>query len=227
MTTARAQVATARWSRAPTAWIRSEGLRGFRAGSHLGVSIAALKLLFAVILHAENNAGDEIGPNQGSAALTYDELMSLTDLSRAMIAHGARHLVKVGIVSIERDGSRSPNRYRLAAYGSDHPWTRIPNRRWFRHAASDRIATLRDLSCRRECDLNALKLYLLFCAFANNKTQIAMIGFEKIEDYSGIPSGKISPAISVLIEHGLVSVDRDKDPGATVNQPNKYEILGL
>ncbi|CAN5279553.1 hypothetical protein BH10PSE13_BH10PSE13_10060 [soil metagenome] len=224
---ARAKVATARWSRAPTSWIRSEGLKAFRGGRHQGVSIAALKLLFAIMLHAENNADDEVGPDQGSVALSYDALSGLTNLSREMIAHGVRFLEKAGVVTVVRGGRTSPNRYRLADYEAGKPWSKIPNRRWFRHAASDRIATLHDLSCRRECDLNALRLYLLFCAFANNRTHVAMIGYEKIEDYTGIASGKIRPAISVLVEHGLIAVDRDKDPDDKLNHPNKYTVLGL
>ena len=224
---ARAKVVHQRWSRTPTDWIRSGGLKAFRAGRHIGVSIAALKLLFAIILHAENNTGELVGENQGSAALSYDELASLTDLSRAMIAHGTRYLEKTGIATIVRGRRGSPNRYLLADYAAGKPWAKIPNKKWFRHAFADRIATLHDISCRRECDLNALRVYLLFCAFANNRSHVAMIGYEKIEEYSGIATGKIRAAISMLVELGLVSVDRDKDPEDKLNHPNKYIILGL
>ncbi|MEO9130715.1 MAG: hypothetical protein ABI240_05855 [Sphingomonas sp.] len=144
-----------------------------------------------------------------------------------MIAHGTRYLEKVGIITTARGRRGSPNRYTLAAYSADKPWAKIPNKKWFRHAFSDRIATLHDISCRRECDLNALRLYLLFGAFADNRSHVAMIGYEKIEEYSGIASGKIRAAISTLVELRLISVDRDKSPEDKLNHPNKYTILGL
>lgn len=222
-----AKSAAQRWSRVPTEWIRSLGLKSFRAGRQLGVSVAALKVLVAVILHAENKAGGEAGIDQGSAALSYDQLTQLADLSRAMVAHGTRRLERLGILAVDHGRRGAPNRYRLVGYEEGRPWAKIPNRRWFRNADSDRIAALHELSCRRECDLNALKLYLLFSAFRDNRSRHAMIGYEKIEEYSGIASGKIRQAISVLVEHALIAVDRDKDPKDKLNHPNKYEILGL
>jgi hypothetical protein len=50
------------------------------------------------------------------------------------------------------------------------------------------------------------------------------IGYEKIWNYTGIPESKIRQAISTLIEHGFVHVDRDKIPEEKKNHPNRYEI---
>jgi hypothetical protein len=216
-----------RWSRLPTSWIHSQGLAAFRGGRLRGGSIAALKLYVAILLTAENNPAADAGPNQGSVALSYDMLAEMTDLSRAMIAQAGRLLVLRGLVWIEKGGRGSPNRYRLIGYERGDPWGKIANRRWFGSPLKEGIATLHDLSCRRECDLNALKLYLLFCTFAQNFSHVAMIGYEKIEDYTGIATNRIRQGLSVLIEHGLISVDREKSSDEKRNHPNKYKILGL
>jgi len=216
-----------RWSRLPTLWIHSQGLASFRGGRRRGGSIAALKLYVAILLNAENNASGEAGSNQGSAALSYDVLAEMTDLSRAMIAQAGRLLIREGLVQIDKGGRGSPNRYRLVGYEKTHPWGKVANRRWFGSPLKEGIATLHNLSCRRECDLNALKLYLLFCAFAHNFTHVAMIGYDKIEDYTGIATNRIRQGLSVLIEHGLISVDREKSADDKRNHPNRYKILGL
>jgi DNA-binding transcriptional ArsR family regulator len=216
-----------RWSRLPSRWVHEEGLRRFAAGRRLGASSAALKLLVAITLPAENNASGKTGPNQGSVSLSYDQLMSLTDLSRAMVSAALKLLQSAGLVWVKREGRGRKNRYFLKAYGDTDPWAKIPTRAFYRDSNRDRIAVLHELSCRRESDMNALKLYLLFCAFRDRRKTYAMIGYQKISQYTGISEAKIRRAISVLIEHGLIRVDRDRAPDEKQNHPNRYEILGL
>lgn len=215
-----------RWSRLPSEWIQKNGLRQFTAGKKLGASVAALKVLVAVVLRAENNPVSKAGHNQGTACMSYDELMGLTDLSRPMISVGIKLLISNGVISIKADNNSRRNRYVLQGY-DDGGWAKIPNRPLYRGVAVDRVATLHDLSCRREADLNALKLYLLLCTFRDNKKNYSMIGYEKIHEYTGISEGKIRKAISVLIELSLVRVSREKVTEEKKNHPNNYEILGL
>jgi DNA-binding transcriptional ArsR family regulator len=250
------------WSRLPSGWIRSRGLRRFTVGKRLGVSTAALKVLLAITLRAENNPSksatrshqgsaslirdvefsmsDEMlialpiedraptaGPNQGSASLSYDELMNLTDLSRPMVSEAIKLLQAEKIVLVKQEGRGGKNRYFLSDYGEGDRWGKIPNEKLYAQNNTDQIPTLHGFSCRREADLNALKLYLLFCAFRNTKTNHTMIGYEKIHEYTGIREARIRAAISVLIEHGLIRVDREKASEDKKNHPNRYEILGL
>jgi predicted transcriptional regulator len=215
------------WSRLPSQWIHNEDLRLFQAGKYLGKSVAALKVLLAVALCAENNSADKAGRNQGSAGLSYDELMSLTDLSRPMVAAGVKLLCGSGIVAVEGEGQGRKNRYFLSGYGVGEPWGKLPNKRLYRNARTDRIMALHEFSCRRVSDLNALKLYLLLTAFRDVRKNYAMIGYEKIWDYTGIPEAKIRRAISVLIEQGMIRVDQEKGTADKRNHPNRYEILGL
>lgn len=44
---------------------------------------------------------------------------------------------------------------------------------------------------------------------------------------AGIATDRIRQGLSVLIEHGLISVDREKSADDKRNHPNRYKILGL
>jgi len=72
--------ATPKWARLPLKWIHEQGLSVFQGGKQLGVSMAALKILMAVLLRAENKAPASAEVTQGSACLSYDELMEMTGL---------------------------------------------------------------------------------------------------------------------------------------------------
>jgi hypothetical protein len=63
--------------------------------------------------------------------------------------------------------------------------------------------------------INALKLYLLLIAHRDGATGCAMIGYNKIEESSGIWREKIRPAISMLIAHHLVRVEQEKHQANT------------
>jgi hypothetical protein len=215
-----------KWSRLPIEWIRKGTLRKFRGGSSLGKSVAALKILMTVILKAENRSSASAGANQGSASLSYDELCEFADLSRPMVAAGLEMLKSEGILFAKREGKGGKGRYFLTDYKSADPWGKVPNRKLYREPSSTRIAALYDFSCRRQTDLNALKLYFLLCAFVDGKAQLATIGYPKISEYSGIPEAKIRQAISHLIESRLIYVHVGKRDDRT-NAPNRYEILGL
>lgn len=76
-------------------------------------------------------------------------------------------------------------------------------------------------------------MHTIFCdggpsrSFRDNRSRTAMIGYEKIEGYTGLGSKKIRQALSVLVEHGLLAIDREKDLVNNQNNPIKYELIGL
>lgn len=218
----------ARWSRLPTAWINQGGLKAFRSRERLlGATMAGLKILIAVLLTAENNSAAEIGPGQGSASLSYDDLMDSTGLSRGSIAQGVALLRDAGIVTVRQEGRGKRNRYFMRDYGAGDHYTKISNLALYRHPSTTRVTVLCELSTRSEADANALKLYLLLCAVKDRKSAFAMVSYERINEVTGIPEAKIRPAISVLIEHRLIDVDREKSTSEKRNHPNRYVILGL
>ena len=216
-----------RWSRLPADWIIKGGLLEFRAGKGLGESVAALKVLVSILLLAKNATASAHDPDQGTLMISYDDLMSLTDLSRAMVSIGIKRLQALSRVSVTRGKKGEPNRYHLPDYGSGDHWTKISNRRLFRGGNSSRISVLHDLSTRRTCDLDALKLYLLLSAMQDKSGAGAMLGYEKITEYSGIPQNRVRRAVSVLVEHNLIKVSEGPAPDIeTHNPPNRYRLLG-
>jgi hypothetical protein len=215
-----------KWARLPLGWIHDHWLTEFRAGKHLGASMAALKVLLAILLRAENKPAKDATTTQGSAHLSYDDLMKMTDLSRSMVATGTRRLRIIHLVWVTQEGKGRKNRYFVEGY-STGAWSKLPYRRIAGLGYTQEIRLLHELSCRRAADLNALKLYLLLCAHRNGASPFAMIGYYKIEEATGIHRNRIRSAISILIEHGLIQVEQEKLVGQHVNTPNRYRILGL
>lgn len=216
-----------RWSRLPAAWIAAGGLTDFAAGRKRGQSMAALKILLAILLLAKNARFAAQDPNQGSVMISYDDLIDLTDLSRAMVSAGIRRLEELGRITVARGKKGEPNRYRLQDYGLNDRWTKISNRRMFRGQNSARIGVLHDLSPRRTSDLDALKLYLLFSAMQDKSGAGAMLSYDKITELSGVPQNRIRRAVSVLVEQQLIRVSHGPDPEIEAhNPPNRYRLLG-
>jgi hypothetical protein len=152
--------------------------------------------------------------------------MDLTGMSRSMIAIGIKRLCELELLTVTHEGRGRKNRYLFNNYmhGS---WGKIPYRQVAGLGPNDRVEFLHELSCKRASDLNALKVYLLFCAHRSGSSRYAMIGYEKIQDSTGILRNRIRQAISILIEHGLVKVEQEKISGQTKNHPNRYHIMGL
>lgn len=219
-------VASPKWARLTLRWIHDGDLAMFRGGKQLGASVAAMKVFMAVLLKAENRSPDTAVATQGSASLSYDDLMEMTGLSRSMIASGVKRLCQLGQLSVTREGRGGKNRYFVAEYMKG-AWGRIPFRTVVGLGFDKRVQLLHEMSCRRSTDLNALKLYLLLCAHRSGASPYAMIGYDRIHDATGILRPRIRQAISILIEHNLVKVDHEKALNDRRNTPNSYYIFGL
>jgi len=177
-------------------------------------------------MRAVNRRAAESGSDQGSAALSYAQLIELTDLSRGMVAKGVTLLRKTDIVAVETTPGRT-TRYRLAGYGVGDKFGRVPKSPLYRGPGAQALKALYDLSLRNEADVNAMKLYLYLCGTQNNESRIAIVSYQTIWEKTGIPKAKIRRALSVLYEHGLVSgsaIDRQEtgEPPAM-----GYKVLGL
>ncbi len=216
-------MATAEFSKCPTAWIiKRNGLKAFRV-PEVGTCIAALKVYLAIVIRANYYPTKEY-PHAGSALLSYTQIAELLDLSRVMIARGIKKLEAVKLVEVDR--GLNTNLYRLTDFEDAFGWGKLPKLHLFNGPGSG-IRKLTQFSMRHRAHLNALKLYLLFIAFRNNNTNATKIAYETIGEYTGIANNDIHPAISVLIDLSLIDVDRSPSHGEKVNQPNLYHIRGL
>jgi DNA-binding transcriptional ArsR family regulator len=218
-----------RWARLPNQWMADDGLKFFRGGSEQGTSMAALKVLVAILVHAENNSVAKAGPFQGSAAMSYTELCNLTGLSRGKVSSGIKKLKAGDFVSVAREGQGGRNRFFLAHYGANDRYAPLPVKKmWAGGMPNGELKFLRGLSGKNQSEFLALKLYLLLCGNRDKRTGAAKISFEGIFRRSGIPEARIRSALSVLYDHGLVRRLEQKQPGIDKrNPPNEYFIRGL
>jgi hypothetical protein len=69
------------------------------------------------------------------------------------------------------------------------------------------IEAFADFRLRRVAELDVLKLFFLFVARRDNKTNFANIGYGRIEEYTNIKRVRIKTAISFLASFSLVHVE--------------------
>lgn len=204
------------WVRLPSKWIAEYrlGSLSWKNGGTGADRIAALMAL-TVIAHS----ADE---ETGIARVTYDHFCDTTGLSRAKVSSGLDELQRIGVIEREPDDARS--NFRLAAYKRDGGWAKFPLRSMY---SSNTIAAFNDFRLRRMAELDALKLFFLLVAMRNNRANVALIGYDKIELYTGIPRNRIKTAISFLASLSLVYVEHIPSRESPNGVANAYRIVGI
>jgi hypothetical protein len=189
------------WVRLPTNWIVEErGLLNFRWQKDKGANnVAALMTLIVLAHHADET---------GTGELIYDQICAATGLSRSKVSEGLATLAAEQIVIRKMNGRST---YRLEGYQRNRGWGKLPARGLY---DGDRVAAFDHFHLRRDTELNALKLYLLFVAMRNNALNAARIGYEKIREYSGIRQNKITERPTAHA-YRLVHLDPSRHPGTT------------
>jgi hypothetical protein len=76
-------------------------------------------------------------------------------------------------------------------------------------------------------ELDAMKLYYLFAARRSRETNMAKIGYDKIEEYTAIPRNNIRGALTVLGANGLVHVERLTSDLSDHGVANGYRLTYL
>jgi hypothetical protein len=168
-----------------------------------------------VIAHAADQ-------DTGIARITYDHICDVAGLSRAKLSNGLDVLKKVKVIDNGPEQSRST--YRLSNFGTGHRWAKIPAKSMY---SVGRITAFADFQLRRAAELDALKLFLLFAARRGSDTNRANIGYEKIEDYTGIKKGRIKTGISFLASLSLVYVEQVPSKTNEFGVSSAYRLVGL
>ena len=73
-------------------------------------------------------------------------------------------------------------------------------------------------------ELHALKLYYLFARRRSSQTNMAHLSYDKIEEYAAIERHRIKPAISLLINAGLIHVERTESRSNDRGTANAYRL---
>ena len=202
------------WVKLPTAWIESGGLRSFHWRQSEGSSGAAgLMVLMVLAHHADQQTG--------VVRLTYDNLTTATGLSRTKVSHGLNALVERDIVTRLERGRGT---YQLVNFDPTRSWGKLPARPLYQN---EQVQAFRDFHVRRVAELDALKAYLAFVARRNNRMNLALMSYYKIEEYAAIPRNRIKSAISLLAVNSLVYVEQVSSTVSEHGVSNAYRLAHL
>jgi DNA-binding transcriptional ArsR family regulator len=201
------------WTKLPSSWIDAGGLRVFRWDGQGADNIAAL-LTLAVIAH-------HIEPDTGIARLTYGELSDMTSLSRAKVSAGLSLLGARDLIDRTPEGRSS---YGLRHYDPMAGWAKFPARGLYHNGV---VWAFTEFRLRRRAELEAMKLYYLFAARRSRETNMAKIGYDRIEEYTGVPRNHIRGALTVLGANGLVHVERLTSDLSDHGVANAYRLTYL
>lgn len=201
------------WTRLPSAWIDEGGLRKFRWDRTGADNLAALMTLAVIAHHIERDTG--------IARLTYGELSDMTSLSRAKVSAGLSLLAARALIDRAPEGRSS---YGLRNYDPLSGWAKFPARGLYQNGV---VWAFTEFRLRRRTELEAMKLYYLFAARRSRETNMAKIGYDKIEDYTGVPRNNIRGALTVLRANGLVHVERLSSDLSEHGVANAYRLTYL
>jgi DNA-binding transcriptional ArsR family regulator len=203
------------WVRLPSMWIEDGGLQRFqwKRSEMSGSDYAAALMVLAPIAH--------LADEDGLAMCTYDRLTVATGLSRAKVARGLLVLSDLGVIE-RQPGGRST--VQLTNFGGGHSWSKLPARNLY---AGGRIVGFQHFTLRSMAELHALKLYYLFARRRSSQTNMAHLSYDKIEEYTFIERHRIKPAISVLLNAGLVHVERTESRLNERGTANAYRLAFL
>jgi hypothetical protein len=202
------------WTKLPTEWIEQGGLKEFRwAGGKGSDNQAALMVLTVVLNHAELETG--------VARVTYDQLCEMASLSRAKLARGLDMLSAHHLVERAPDGRSS---YRVTNHDTKTGWAKFPARGLYLRGA---VAAFTNFRLRQRAELDALKLYFLFASRRDRKTNMAKIGYDKIEEYSGVSREHIKRALTVLGANSLVHIEHVPSAINSEGVASAYRLVHL
>jgi DNA-binding transcriptional ArsR family regulator len=220
------------FAKMPSDWIRNPtkpGLAQLQSGRRQGYAeyVAAL-MLYIAIVHNANQEPNQDYAAEGYAKLSYSDFEKIVGLSRATISSGLKVLEEQKIIAVDK--GRRTSVYQLPDYNPKKGWAKLPYRYFYKEGA---IRFFSDFHLRKVTELNALKLYLLVTAFRNNESNLTMIAYEKIHQYTGIPVNDIRSALSLLVTLELIQIDRvtevmqDEAEALSLRSKNIYRLPGL
>jgi hypothetical protein len=202
------------WVKLPTHWIEAHGLKDIRWSNGEGSSLAAGLMLLIVLAHHMDDA-------TGRVRITYDALCEATGLSRTKVSHGLRALEAKQLI-FRPSGQNST--YDLAAYTPEKGWGKLPCHGLYR---GNQVSAFQAFSLRSRTELDALKLYLLFVSRRSTELNATQIGYDKIEEWTGINRNRIKNGVSLLIFQHLVNVESEKSKNSLFGNSHIYRLTHL
>jgi hypothetical protein len=228
------------WAKLPIHWIQQHGLRRFsstvlkeaKAESKNGRgvpepdraernhSIAALKLYMAICIRTDFHTGE--------ANTSYEELITLTGMSRPVIARSLKRLEELGRITRTKQSLRSGTLIYVCGWLEDKFSGQLP-KRWLYDGNQGRsLLKLREFKFDW-ASFFALKVYLAILAFRDrHRFGLTIITYDKIDQATGIGRYRVADAITMLYQMGLISFRPGKfDESDDHARTNRYLVRGL
>jgi hypothetical protein len=203
------------------------GLAMLQRRTHGSSATAALLLLFALAVISNRAQRTEGRREDNRVAATYEQIQAMVALSRKLINEGLQLLVMVGAIGIARDGRRSL--YTLHGIERAGGYCLLPQHHLLNgHGYLHRLKHFID-HVRNPMSLHALKVYMLILQARDRHTNMASIGYEKIELYTGLRRKDISTAVHLLISLELLRLVSDAERPRRPQDPHhsRYAVCGL
>ena len=189
-------------------------------------SVAALMLYIALCFKMESKLLSVDTDTEGKqdlliAKASYDELSSMTFLSRKLVSEGLSVLIEFDLIA-KRNNIQS-REYEIV--GQFTKWFKVPCKPIVNGGA---IEPFKHFNLRTKHDLNALKLYLYLASVRVNQLNYSSARYETICERTGIQERDIKRAIILLTVSGLVvNVEKsgDRSPENFLG-PNRYYFKG-
>jgi len=202
------------WNKLPNKWIEGQGLCEFKWGKGAGAdNLAGLMVLTVILNHC--------APDTGIARLTYDELTEVTSLSRALLARGLDVLASSNLIERKPDGRSS---YRVGNYDPNGGWAKFPARGLY---VRGRVAAFANFQLRQRAELDAMKLYFLFASRRDRQSNMALLGYDKIEEYSGVSREHIKRGLTLLGANSLIHVEYVRNAMGNERTASAYRLVHL
>lgn len=202
------------WVKLPNRWIERGELQGFRWATGEGSNnLAALMSLMVICHHADADTG--------ITQMTYDELCRLTMISRSKLSSGLSILEDHALIERNILGRGS---YRLSDYNPNAGWAKFPASGLYMNGL---VTAFSDFKLRLRAELDAIKLYYLFASRRDRNSNMAIISYDKITEYSGVMRNNIKRALSLLAANGLIHVEHTKSTLSDDRVANAYRLAHL
>ncbi|MGO4308532.1 MarR family transcriptional regulator [Pseudomonas sp. KB_15] len=231
------------WAKLPIEWIQADELRKFksttvkqqaveegplrRARRRLEVpdraernrSIAALKLYIAICIRTDFHTGQ--------AKTSYDELITLTGMSRPVIARTLKQLEELGRITRTEQSLRSGTLIYVCGWLEDRFSGQLP-KRWLYDGNQGRsLLKLREFKFDW-ASFYALMVYLTILAFRDkHRFGLTIITYDRINQSTNIGRHRVADAITMLYQMELISFRPGSFDDNDHARINRYLVRGL
>lgn len=202
------------WGRFPSEWVNEKKLKDLKWSKFRAQGGAGLRL-YLILAHRLQDDED------GIVHASYDELMTAANLSRQSVSDGLDCLGAIGVIDRGIAGRGS---YQFCDYDPEQGWAQVPALPLYN---GSNFQPFMSWTMRNRAEFDAMKLYLWFAARRDTDENQSFTTYKQIKDGTGVPTGRISAGISLLVSSGLVAVTSVEVVGTSGGNPQAYRLKGL